>query len=118
MNIKIKNNKNRDSLNEGKNYQLGFGFVKKKRYNVYEVITPISACREYLNDVAYSENTGNKISAHGLSYEKNNILEDNYIYLLTSVLKQKTRSSYINYKNYEEDIEILNNNYENLYSTN
>ncbi len=50
-NITIINKKTRNNLGEGKNYQMGFGFLKKTGENEYINITAISACREYLNDI-------------------------------------------------------------------
>lgn len=106
----IKDIHDRKKLSEGRNYGLGFAFLKKLKNN-YECIMPITACKDYLNDVIFTEKTGISISAYGLTSEKNNIFEKDKGYLVLSTLHYKNGSKY---SDFDEEKELLNNNYKNL----
>lgn len=85
--IKIINNKNRSILSEGRSNGLCFAFCKATEDSVYETIQPISACKDYLNDIIYNERTGKPISAYGLSCTSpTNIFVNKYAYLVIQVL--------------------------------
>ena len=111
MEIKLINKQNRGKLQEGRRYQMGFGFAKKVDNNSYELVTPISCCKDYLNDVIYSEAVNKAVSAYGLSYSKQNIYDKEYAYLIISILTDKTGNDYGSLK---KDIERLEENYKKL----
>lgn len=103
--MNIINNISRDGLSEGKNYQMGFGFLKQISENEFETVTAISACREYLNDVAYTENLDKPTNIYGLSYEKKGLLENDNCFMLSSILKRKNGKNYTEYSTYHLDLE-------------
>jgi len=43
----------RNNLAEGRNFGMGFGFLKKLSNTKYKTIMPISPCKDYINDVLY-----------------------------------------------------------------
>ena len=85
--LKIIDKQNRGKLNEGRNYQMGFAFCKKVSNKVLETIQPISPCKDYLNDVVYSERTGKNVSAYGLNTSKLGLFD-------------KKKKSILSHKNY------------------
>jgi hypothetical protein len=119
MKITLINEKDRTKLCEGRQYQMGFGFAKKIEKNVYEMIQPISACKDYLNDVVYTESTGKSIGAvFGFHYgDKKDLFKNNDPYLVFSILDYKIppkletqRTSYPT-STFIADKERLNKNY-------
>lgn len=121
MKIILTNKLTRNSLTEGRTFQMGFGFAKKLSNNTYVVVSPISACKDYLNDVVYTENTGDKMKPiYGFNYGvKKNIFDKN-AYLCFSILFFKNKnlelsqSSSYNENIFKKDIENLDKNYKNI----
>ncbi len=111
--MKLIDNTNRGILIEGRSYQMGFGFAKRIDEASYEMVTPISACKDYLNDVVWSEATDKPIAIYGLSYKKQNIYDKDYAYLVISILNSKSGPKY---KEYDEDVKRLKENYKRLES--
>lgn len=68
----------RNSLNEGRSFGMGYSVLKKLEDNNYETYLPFTACKDYLNDLVYIENTGLKITKkiHGYSHSKKKIFQD------------------------------------------
>ncbi len=60
---------------EGRSYGIGFAFLKKVE-DGYQAVQPISPCKDYLNDVIYSEATGKTFYAHGLTTKKEGCFAD------------------------------------------
>lgn len=120
--IKIIDKQNREVLNEGRNCGLGFAFLKKVDPTTFETVMPISPCKDYLNDVLYTEYTGKGCSACGLNYPKKLDIEDNgkfYMIMKVADFQNKIKLSYnktdngyfmSDIENYKVDIENLNNN--------
>lgn len=76
-------------MSEGRTSGMGFGFLKKKGDSNFETIMPVSPCKDFLNEVIYTENTGIPTAAYGFSYkEKLNIFEDN-VFLAIKMLPDK-----------------------------
>lgn len=77
----------RRDLGEGRNYGLGFSLVKKVNEDKYIPLIPLTACKDYLNDIAHSEEY-NSIhgSIYGFSYEHSNYFENDntHGYLIVS----------------------------------
>lgn len=118
----IVNNFSRKPLVEGRNFGFGFGFVNKINAIIsgdniqearYELMTPISACKDYLNDFVYVEATGLPLeSAFGFKHDYTGVLKDKeYFYLAVTSLDYKSGSPWDGKKdlNYQ-----LNNNFKNL----
>lgn len=101
--FKVINNLNRSGLNEGRTHGMGFAFAKREG-DVITTIMPISTCKDYLNDVIYSEHTGHPYHVHGLATEKRDIFKDGFGYLVMSILDERYSSS--GYK-FKEEVEML-----------
>lgn len=103
-------NKNtRKRLNEGRDYQMGFAFAKKLDDENYQLVQPLSPCKDYLNDVIFAEHTGKSIEVYGSISEKNDIFEDK-AYLCFAIMPNKYDSLY-NKTILPQDIENLNKRY-------
>ena len=69
----------RNVLIEGRSSGMGFAMLKKDKTN-YETVNPLSPCKDYLNEVVFTENTGYPTKAHGLDYkEKLDIFKDKVV---------------------------------------
>lgn len=68
-------NQDRSKLSEGRNWGIGFAFCLRDA-DTLRTIMPVSCCRDYLNDVVYSEATGKPFQAYGLETSKNGIFTD------------------------------------------
>ena len=77
------------------------------------MVTPISPCKDYLNDVVWSEAVNKSVSIYGLSYEKKDIYDKKYAYIIISILTSKSGTEYPTYK---KDVERLEENYKKLES--
>lgn len=107
----IINNQNRGVLSEGRNYQMAFAFCKKKDEKTFETIQPISPCKDYLNDVVFSEATGENISAYGLKTKRNHIFDEDYGYMVISIEPNMNGGDY---GKLQKDRDNLNENYKLL----
>ncbi len=107
--IQIVDKHDRKKLGEGRNYGMGFAFCIKKG-DVYTTTSPISPCKDYLNDVVFVENTKRPIgSIHGLDYKPKGCLEGKVAYLACSILHYNNSSK--EYKHYNEERKALTKNY-------
>ncbi len=79
-------NQDRSKLCEGRNSGLGFAFCEKDGATLTTVM-PLTACKDFLNDVVYSEGTGKPFSIYGLSTVKLGIFEDG-AYMAMGILPQ------------------------------
>lgn len=86
--FKYLDNQPRGPLVEGRNYGLAFGFCKHSD-GVLETIQPLSPCKDYLNDVVYSEATGKPFSAYGLHTKKTGCFDGGFGYLAMGILPYK-----------------------------
>lgn len=110
--VVVLDKQNRSKLLEGRDYQMGFGFLRKTGVRLFETIQPISPCKDYLNDVVFSEATGKPVTAYGLKTGKINLFEnEKYAYLGIKILPHKGGGVY---PQMEEHIQNLNQNYKNL----
>lgn len=93
---------------------MGFAFLKKIDEHQYETVQPISPCKDYLNDVVWSENCGRQVSAYGLDYTKQGIFDkQDRAYIAISICNIK-EGSYGLYKDYKKDVDRLKKNYKKL----
>jgi len=88
MKIKFVNNlqANRLKLTEGRNTGDAFAFCKKTAPGVFETIQPLSTCKDYLNDVVWSENTGGEGLFYGLRSKPCGCFGARYAYIAISIL--------------------------------
>lgn len=85
----IKLDTTREKLSEGRHEGIGFVFLKKLKDNMFEAVHPLSPCKDYLNDIVYSEATGKPFKAYGLSTKKEGIFSGDRAYLAFSSLGSK-----------------------------
>lgn len=76
---------NRELLGEGRNFGMGYSFLKKnKDEKNYDTVLAFTACKDYLNDVIYVErgpkHTLNKVHGFKHEYEKLFEKEENFFY--------------------------------------
>lgn len=109
--VKIIDKQNRSILGEGRSYQMGFAFLKKEKDGVFKTVQPISPCKDYLNDVVYSEKTGKPVSAYGLHYEKQDIYDADRAYMVIRIMENFSGSKY---SNFDKDTQNLKDNYKTL----
>lgn len=114
--MKIIKKHSRDNLAEGRNYGMCFGFLKKISNTEYETVTPISACKDYLNDALYAEKTGRILSEiYGFQYEKvNNIISKFYTPMGISVEGTLDGHSSYDQNDLKVDQKNFNKNYKNV----
>lgn len=109
--IKIIDNTDRQKLSEGRSYGLGFAFAKKLNDETFELVQPISPCKDYLNDTILAENNDVEFTACGLISSKKNIFDDEiYCYLAIAVCNNKYNSAW----SPNPIINKLNSNYKNI----
>lgn len=108
---KIVDKTDRNVLGEGRNYQMGFAFAKKTAPKTFELVQPISPCKDYLNDVVWSEATNKSIQAYGLNYSKKDIFNGKKSYMVIGIMPSWGGSPY---PSMDKDIKNLEENIENL----
>jgi len=108
MSLVIKDlSKGRKSLVEGRSYGVGFSLLKKVGDGEYEMYSPISACKDFLNEHIHSEVTGSQAYKYGLTTVKVDLF-DNGTYLITQVLPyQHDPSQYHNNVPQEINAELV-----------
>ena len=111
--IKITEVKDRNVLSEGRSSGIGFALLKKLSNTEFETVQPLSPCKDYLNEVVYTENTGIPSKACGLIYpEKLNIFDTTF-YMGIEIMK--TISDKYSYSSsFEADQKHLKNNYKEI----
>ncbi len=102
----------RSVLREGRSQGIGFAFCQRTE-NVFETIHPVSSCKDYLNDVVFTENTGEPFTAYGLTTIKKGIFTDK-AYLAMGVLKLKSGREFLEYGTYQDDIKKLEKNFKQI----
>lgn len=110
--VVIKEVNKRGVLSEGRNTGMGFAFLKKEG-DEYHTAHALSPCKDYLNDVVFTENTGYPLSVYGLSYKKKDIF-DGMAYMTVKMVKSHNSGSYRYSKDIEVDKAYLKNNYKNI----
>ena len=107
--IKVIDKQKRGKLAEGRNYQLGFAFLKKVSPTTFETVQPISPCKDFLNDVVLSEKTGYNVKVFGLNYSKQGIFNQS-AFIVFKICDQGGSP----YPDMADDIERLTKNYKNI----
>lgn len=109
--FKIIETGSRDILNEGRQNQMGFAFLKDLGKNKFKTLNAISPCKDYLNDVVYSEQTGKNCSAYGLTTNKENIFNGVEAYLAVKICPNLNGTPY---QGQDEDTKNLNENFKKM----
>jgi hypothetical protein len=117
MNITVKDIHNRKNLNEGRNYGMGFAFCKDMGDGNFETVQPISACKDYLNDVVHVEATDcPEFSVYGLTSKKKSIFTETHGYLAIKILPYFYGHGVGIYteEKHNERVKMLNDNIDHL----
>lgn len=101
----------RKKLAEGRSHGMGVAFCKRAG-NAWETVTPISSCKDYLNDQVYTEHTGKPYRAHGLQTKKEGIFDTN-AYIATSICKMGARNP-TEYHGYKDEVKLFNESYQKI----
>lgn len=113
---KIKEIHNRKSLNEGRNFGIGFAVLKPNSNKTkYTTLNAFTACKDYLNDFSYVEHEKKEIgSIHGYNHKLYNCFDrKRFFYLGVNTLNYHNGNSW---KPKKEATKILIENTENLLS--
>jgi hypothetical protein len=103
----------RKNLQEGRSSGMGFAFLKKISEDEYETVQPISPCKDYLNEVVFTENYDIGTQAYGLAYHKKlGIFTKTKAYMGIEI--QKKGQYYHNCSTFEIDSKMLSDNYKNI----
>ncbi len=102
----------RKGLVEGRNYGIGHGFCKREG-DVVTTIMPITACKDFLNDVVYSERSGKDHFIYGFYTKKLGIFVGPYAHLAMNVCKMGTNPE-VAYETYDKEVNELDKNYLNI----
>lgn len=122
---------NRTVLSEGRNYGLSFAFIKNNNKNTkdkFDTVTPLSACKDYLNDFIFSEiHKVYLTEIYGYQHEKliNFFDEKDSVQMVISVLPKQNYyfhaedsyfsvSSNQSYIEYIKDVSKFINYYKNI----
>ena len=106
--------KNRGDLGEGRSSGMGFAFLKKAKGDEFHTVQPLSPCKDYLNEVVFTENTGIGSQAHGLVYPKKNDIFNEVAYLAIKIVPDHGSTSYMYGKTIDIDKQHLKDNHKNL----
>lgn len=109
--IKLDIKHDRSKLGEGRNYGMGFGFLRKIEEDHFETVMPISTCKDYLNDQVWSEHTGKECAAFGFNAKQENIFQEDFGYMAIEICPH---TNGIPYPQQEEHTKNLESNYRNL----
>lgn len=112
MKYKISEPLPRSVLWEGRSQGMGFAFCKRAGEMLFTV-QPVSPCKDYLNDVLYSEHTGKPYIACGLVTKKEDIFTYGKGYILFYICGAgASRNS--EYPEMKKDIEALREGHRNI----
>lgn len=107
----IKEVKDRSKLCEGRSSGMAFAMLQKKG-KVFETVQPLSPCKDFLNEVIFTENTGIQSRAFGLHCkEKLGIFQDDVGYMAIKMLPSTYGEGYTYSSSLEEDRKKLRKNY-------
>lgn len=114
--MKVHEKCDRKVLFEGRSNGMAFGFLKKVSNDEYHTVQPLSPCKDYLNEVVFTENNDVPTRGCGLNYPKKNNIFDDYGYLSIKILSTKNGEYYYT-KDKNQDIKLLNDNHKVIEST-
>ena len=105
----------RSSLNEGRNFGIGFAILKpvNKSKTKFETENAFTACRDYLNDFSYVEHTKKEIGyIHGYDHKLKNCFNNKRLFYIGANTLNYNGGSV--WKDKEEALKSLSSNYKNL----
>lgn len=126
--IELVDSHSRFRLVEGKTYGVGFAFCKRDGHK-FTCVGPISTCKDYLNEVVFTENTKTQSSAYGYQAQYTGCFEDKVAHLVICVMGSKnatydySKGMYvckdpanpeIKHANFDREFEYLRDNYKLL----
>lgn len=110
----------RSDLNEGRDYGIGFSVLKADSANNLKPLFPFTACKDYLNDVIYVEQSGKNIDeVYGFRHEFMNYFQNKKRLILGVAPLQyiegekRIDDDYI-WENYDDCSSYFTNNSENF----
>lgn len=101
----------RGTLSEGRTKGLGTAFCKRRGATL-ATVCPITACKDFLNDVLWSEITGRPLTFHGLTTTKQDIFDPKG-YIVLAILKHGAKNPKV-YPEYEKDLADLAANHAHI----
>jgi hypothetical protein len=103
---KIKELQKRSSLNEGRDYGIGFAILNKINNDKYETYNAFTACKDYLNDFSYVEYTKKEIEEiHGYKHKLLNCFDNKkHFYLGVKTLHYKNNNKWNNFENCQKEL--------------
>lgn len=112
MVFKLIDTEDRGKLSEGRNYGFGSGFAKLEG-DTFTTVCPITACKDFLNEVVATEAHGKAYNIYGLNYQKTNCFdaEKGVAYIVAAILPYNRGA---NYPAFDKDLVALNANYKNM----
>jgi hypothetical protein len=108
--IKIFELQNRAKLAEGRNNGMAFTILKKVKVNTYNTVLPYTCCKDFLNEVIFTEKVGINTAMYGLEYSKTSCFDTKHGYMGISMMNK--HNDKLKYQ--EENCKILSENYKNL----
>ncbi len=105
--IKIILDETRHKLYEGRSIGISHAFLKQTGPFEFTAVQPLSPCKDYLNDVVYSEKTGRPYRRYGLDTKKMDIFKD-YAYLANASCGHKGQPPVAS------EVELLKTNLPNI----
>lgn len=111
MKYKVSDSLNRIGLIEGRVQGIGMAFCQLIG-DTLNTIQPVSACKDYLNDVVWSEATGKPFYVYGLHTKKRGIFDGGRAYLLAKVCKYRTHE--MDYPSWGGEVKALEKNHLNM----
>lgn len=113
--MKIINKHKRESYSEGRNFGIGYAILNKISDDTFEALNAFTACKDYLNDLVYIENTKKDLpKVYGFKYKLTNYFDDkDFFYLGVNTLNYNNPKKEI-WKGLDECNKILLKNSNNL----
>lgn len=108
--VQIKELHNRRSLSEGINNGMCFAFLNEN----YETFNAHTACRDFLNDIVFTENTGIPLTIYGLTTKKQNIYGKEQSLMGIKFMKNSSGTGYSYSESIDADIKSLKENYQHM----
>lgn len=115
LKYKLVDNFQRSVLAEGRNYGMGFSFVKKNDESTFETVyhSP-SPCRDYLHESISSNRTGANHSIYGLKTHDTKLFNDVPNAYLAFTICKKGAGNPQSYETYTQEIKSLEKNINHL----
>ena len=111
--IKVIDEYDRRNLSEGRDKGMGFAFCHKPENDIAKTVHAISACKDYLNDIVFTEHTKKTMSAYGLTTTVGNIFKGtDKAYIAIKILARQNGDRY---STQDDDEKNLSDNYQNIY---